>query len=389
MSAGIWLDGRGVADPAQLPHWESVAQRPGGAELTVGKGAGVRGSEAPVVCPDQGNGRHGGASASVVSCGQDARTTVAEGFPQEAQRALGVDRWLLNAWQVARWGRMGPPDDWLVHAAVTVPDFLTYARLLSTGQAGQLAGLPGSLLAVAQAGLSAAPAVMAHPLKAVRKDFWVVAEVLLRYDLALLPGWHRGPVLLHAQVADMAFTLDREGFLRRALRLLATRNRDVGAQRRGGAEFADASGQTPGPGRDAGNARGAGPGATPFGESGRKTGIHTQQLPTALSCLARWRCCPDILAALWLPGDQAGWLAWESARETGIPGPMELIGEATCHPLDLAAALGRGEHSDGGPQPGSWLLSPSACVAQRPEGAEFADAAGQNPSPCFDPGSAK
>jgi hypothetical protein len=231
---------------------------------------------------------------------------------------------LLNGWQVAALGGAGfARQEWLIRAPVTVPDFLTYARLLSTGQAGQVARMPGSIVRVALAGLRVAPSVLRHPLRAAKKDFWVVAGTLLRYDLALLPAWHCGPVLLHAQVFDMALALDHRDFVRQALAVMA--------------------------------------------RGGRQVGVHTQQLPAALSCLERWRCRLDVLSALWLHGDRDGRMALQSARLGGGFQGVSLVAEATCHPLDLAGGgeeLLLGEEG-AGLAPDRWVL-PAATLRVSP-----------------------
>lgn len=178
----------------------------------------------------------------------DLRATAPEDFEAAlaaARTALPPGGGLaLTAWQAKRAAARGPIG---VPVAVTAPDFLNYARLLGTGQAGAVIALAGGLVPAGIAGITASPAVLASPLRAAKQDFWVVAEVLLRFDMALLPASlpRDTPILLHPYLADFAFLFERRDFIATFFRLAA--------------------------------ARGA-------------AGIHTLQRPLALSCLARWDC---------------------------------------------------------------------------------------------------
>ena len=164
---------------------------------------------------------------------------------------------MITAWQAVR-----APAHALARlqggVMVVAPDFLNYARLLSTGQARAMLELPGpgSLARALSAGVRAGLGVITRPLALARQDFWTVAEVLLRYDLALLPAHLAGaPRLLHANLSDFAFAFERRDFARRATALL-----------------------------------------------GAGGGVFTQQPAMAASCLARWGVAPGVMAFLCPPG---------------------------------------------------------------------------------------
>lgn len=128
---------------------------------------------------------------------------------------------LLTAWQWVAWGSMGsrPGDSRLV---VMVPDFLHYARLISTGRAKEIPQLPGSYVAVMKAGVRCVPTGMRNLGGIARGDFWAGAEALLAYDMGLLAGFS-GEVVLHSNVADFAWVFEREEFLRRFKQTCGTR----------------------------------------------------------------------------------------------------------------------------------------------------------------------
>lgn len=195
----------------------------------------------------------------------------------------------LTAWQAAALRSGGgalPPG---VEIAVTVPDFLNYARLLNTGQALSMIRLPGSLVRSALAGMAAAPGLLRHPVRAARTDFWLVAQVLLRYDLALLPPRFGGTVLLHSYLADFAFLFERRDFV-------------TGFFRRAGAA---------------------------------RAGVHTQQLPLALSCLARWGVEPGWCSFLYSEADGNDRAALESARRSKPFAACRFVAETESLPPDL------------------------------------------------------
>lgn len=156
---------------------------------------------------------------------------------------------MLTAWQASRL----PHTD--SSSCVVLPDFLNYARLLNTGQAAAMLKLSGSLPKAFGAGFKSSPALMANPLRTAGMDFWVIAETLLRYDLALLPKGFTGEVLLHSYLADFAFVFERRQFLARFQQLT----------------------------------------------KGFRAGVQTQQLPLALTCLERWGVAPALCAFLFSP----------------------------------------------------------------------------------------
>ena len=225
---------------------------------------------------------------------RDCRTMDRDGFTRHAETfangrgpagddgtGLCMTAWQAGALAAATVERLGG------RAVAVVPDFLQYARLLNTGQAGALAALAGGMGCAAAAGLKAMPAVLRSPLRTARQDFWVVAQALLRFDLALLPAAFRGSVLLHSYLADFAFAFDRRDLL--------------------GAHFSGA----------------------------RNPGIHTQQLPLALSCLARWGLAPHMVAFLCSPRDREGFAALASARTASLFSGTAWIGDQAGLPADL------------------------------------------------------
>jgi hypothetical protein len=84
------------------------------------------------------------------------------------------------------------------------------------------------------------------------------------------------------------------------------------------------------------------------GSSSSKVGIHTQQIPMALSCMARWNRIPAWLAYLSVPDDEEGRLALVSAREDGmfinrtlVPEPLDFGLEPESAAVFLEEATGR------------------------------------------------
>lgn len=98
-----------------------------------------------------------------------------------------------------------------------VPDFLEYARLLSVGQVGQLLAKAGTRSNLARAVFAAASAVLRRPTFSAASDFWLVAEALLRFDLALLRMFH-GVIVLHPYLTDFAVCLGKDDFIGRFAR---------------------------------------------------------------------------------------------------------------------------------------------------------------------------
>ena len=206
--------------------------------------------------------------------------------------ASGSNGLLMTAWQLA----VLPPylrADLLPGSVVAVPDFLNYARLLNTGQAKAMLRLPGAVSRAIGAGLRAAPALARHPLRAARQDFWLIAEVLLRYDLALLPRDCGLPLLLHPYLADFAFVFEKRSFVSLFRHL---------ASRRG-----------------------------PWG-------VQTQQLPVALGCLARWGLEPDMCAFLMSPGDGDGLASLAGAQQSPRFQECRFIASVESLPADVQAA---------------------------------------------------
>lgn len=177
---------------------------------------------------------------------------------------------------------------------VTVPDFLHYGRLVNTGQAKTIARLPVNLLRSGLAGTRAGLTLASQPVKAAQQNFWHFAKVLLKYDLALLPSGYTGAVLLHSHLMDFACVFGRRDFLD---------------------SFFSAVGKT------------------------RQTGIHTQQIPSALTSLAQWNLRPEVFSYLAAPGDASGEAALEFASNKLLH-DVRLIAEIESWPADLQGPLG-------------------------------------------------
>ncbi|HTL11748.1 MAG TPA: hypothetical protein VL588_04635 [Bdellovibrionota bacterium] len=100
------------------------------------------------------------------------------------------------------------------HYVAVVPDYLHYARLLSTARFQEFLDLGGTRLesarALALAGLRSAPAL----LGLLRLEFWSVARLLLLHDISMLSGWFKGRVVLHPYLTDLAVAAGRGEFLR-------------------------------------------------------------------------------------------------------------------------------------------------------------------------------
>lgn len=132
---------------------------------------------------------------------------------------------------------------------VVVPDFLAYARQISTGQPAQIARMPQSIADVGLSALSCVPTGIKKLSHLVKGDFWAGAEALLSYDLGLLRGFS-GTTLLHSNLTDFALLFNRRDFLQNFARR---------ASKRG------------------------------------EWGLVTQQVPSLLSACARWQLFPDCL----------------------------------------------------------------------------------------------
>ncbi len=154
---------------------------------------------------------------------------------------------LISAWQWSAWRSRGQKKDVSARMLVMVPDFLYYARLVSTGQAKEIPRLPASIPRLIITGLSCVPTGLARLPGLARGRFWDAAEAMLAYDLGLLESSFSGEVILHYNLSDFALSFERSSFLS------AFKNK---TKTRAGWGFA------------------------------------TQQIPTALSSCARWDLCP-------------------------------------------------------------------------------------------------
>ena len=121
----------------------------------------------------------------------------------------GSDEYQVTASQIA-----GIPPIWLKTARlrVTIPDFYQHMRLLSGGRYIEVLRNMGSR-GVLSAGLAALTGIISER----GSKFWAVIEGLLAADLARLPRWYNGTVLLHSYVTDLALVLDRRPTLERIM----------------------------------------------------------------------------------------------------------------------------------------------------------------------------
>lgn len=193
---------------------------------------------------------------------------------------------MLTAWQYSALPAtaLEKPED----AVVVIPDFLTYARMLNTGQAATMLKLSGSLARAAGAGILASPAVMTNPLRTAKMDFWVIAESLLRYDLALVGKRFPGTILLHSYLADFAFTFNKRDFVSRFFKLAGTR-----------------------------------------------AGIQTQQLSAALTSLARWDLAPTALSYLFAPSQGDNTSILYLAMQNPLFARTHMLPDITNYPRDV------------------------------------------------------
>ncbi len=153
---------------------------------------------------------------------------------------------LLTARQVAALVKEIPRN-----AFITVPDFLKYARLLKSGNPlSLLADIP--VIYSIKALLNCAFFGVRHPLKLATMDFWFYAEILMKYDLSILPESMNAPVFLHYYLADFAFILEKKTFMKHYFQNCGVHPK----------------------------------------------GIHTQHLALAMSCLSRWNLKPDYISYL-------------------------------------------------------------------------------------------
>lgn len=95
------------------------------------------------------------------------------------------------------------------NSVVIVPNFLHYARLLSTGQFKSFLLSPGRIGSIFKGLFSIGLRVLKNPLGAAKQDFWTVAQVLLSFDLSQIPSNFQGTFLLHDSIGDFAWIFDR------------------------------------------------------------------------------------------------------------------------------------------------------------------------------------
>ncbi len=120
---------------------------------------------------------------------------------------------LITAWQWSAWRARGRTMEISARLLVMVPDFLYYARLVSTGQAKEIPRLPASLPRLVKTGLSCVPTGFARLPGLARGHFWAAAEAMLAYDLGLLERKFAGEVILHYNLSDFAWSFERQSFL--------------------------------------------------------------------------------------------------------------------------------------------------------------------------------
>jgi len=224
----------------------------------------------------------------------DCRTLLVEELGPRVAEFEGNEQQglVLTAWQAAALGgkiRRGDTE----RVIITVPDFLHYGRLVNTGQAKKIAELSGSTTGAATAGIRAALSLASNPLKAATMNFWHFAEALMRFDLSQVPGSYRGPRLLHSHLMDFAGVFGKEEFLRAF-----------------------------------------------FSAAGPRAGVHTQQVPAALTVLAQWNLKPSVFSYLAAPGDTAGEVALRAAFQTTHFRGGRLMAEVDSWPEDIQNQAG-------------------------------------------------
>jgi len=137
---------------------------------------------------------------------------------------------LIRAAQLAHMRELDPID-----VFVTVPDFLSYTRLITDRQRTELVRRFGAR-GVTSAALTGATRTIRH--RGV--GFWPVAAALLAGELARIPGDFGGTLLLHPYLADLAIALDRLDVLQSLLdQMRAKRRARIGLHSNLGAEAAN------------------------------------------------------------------------------------------------------------------------------------------------------
>jgi hypothetical protein len=231
--------------------------------------------------------------ANILAVYRDLRALTPQAFGSAA--AGHADGCVFTAWQAASLPA-AQRESLAPRALVTVPDFLNYARLLNTGQARAMLELPGSLVRSGLAGMLAGPAIAARPHRLLRGDFWLIAEALVRYDLALVPRELRRNLLLHPYLADFAFAFGQRAFMERF-----------------------------------------------FALAGAGAGVHTQQLAACANCLARWNLRPASVAFLCPPGHEEIAATLAAMRGAAHFGSTRFLGDGTNLPADLQDPATLGE----------------------------------------------
>ncbi|MCC7440475.1 MAG: hypothetical protein IT285_02515 [Bdellovibrionales bacterium] len=198
-----------------------------------------------------------------------SRTEINEAVLSDRPTAEGPGLALLSAYQT-QWLDLDVAE--ARQYLAVVPDFVQYARLLSSGRFQEFLDLGGarfdSMRALVMAGLRSAPSA----LGLARLEFWAVARLLLLHDLSMLSGWFKGRAVLHPYLTDLAVAAGAHEFL-----------------------------------ADWGTLKSA-------SLLGCRRGIWTRHAPYTLSALAAGRVKAEVLLYRDAPGAVAGRLAVESAR---------------------------------------------------------------------------
>lgn len=102
----------------------------------------------------------------------------------------------------------------ILSSAVVLPDFVRYARLLSTGQFRSFLTGPGNFVQIMKSLTGLGLQAIKNLPGCAKQDFWCVASALLKYDMAQLPGNFHGTLLLHDSIGDFAWLFEREEIFR-------------------------------------------------------------------------------------------------------------------------------------------------------------------------------
>lgn len=160
-------------------------------------------------------------AATILDLREAARPQVAEALRKSSDAPLYATAWQITSGIV--------PVDRPGELFVCVPDFLHYGRLLSTGQAGRLLQLPEAKLPLLAAGIRSGMHLAVNPRRLLAKEFWLVAECLMLYDVTLLGRRAPGATLmLHPYLTDFALAFQRLDFLARFARTARSNGRPWG-----------------------------------------------------------------------------------------------------------------------------------------------------------------